>query len=227
MNLKEQLNKDVLTFINGNEFAETHSINGNQVECVLMYSDKDTDANIQSKKGIITSYKSITVQTSLLNNGIPQPNDYLELDGSLFKVSDSSEIYGMAFIDVTRPIGKFDKTITIQEFTTIKVNGYPKETWVDYCKCKTYIRHMNADDMLKLGTIVNNSTIFIKMPYKYGITSKMRVLYKGTAYDITSIDNVEEEDVFIDLVCEASNVETYSPIWGDENFKFNGGQVFK
>lgn len=227
MSFKDQLEKDIGCFINSDEFADTHSINGKEIECVLMCADKDTDINLQSKKGIITAYKNIIIQSRLLERGIPRPNEYLELDGTLFKVSDSSEIEGLAFVDLTQPIGKFDNSIIIQEFKTTKVNGYPKEMWADYCKCKAYIRHMNADDMLKLGTMVNNSTMFIKMPYKYGLTSKMRVLYKGTAYDITSIDNVEEDDVFIDLICVTSNVKEYGPAWGDENFKFNGGQVFK
>lgn len=204
MSFKDQLKKDAIIFINSNEFADTHTLNLDIVECVVMSADKDTDANLQSKKGTITSYKSITVQTSLLNNGIPQPNDYLELDGSLFKVSALSEIEGMVFIDVARPIGKFDKAITIQKFTTTKVNGFQKETWVDYHSCSAYIRNMNADDMLKLGTIVNNRTIFIKIAYKEGITSKMRLVYKDTYYNITSIDNIEENNVFIDLVCEVS-----------------------
>lgn len=202
MNFKEQLNLDVAAFINGNEFADTHSINGKLVECVLMSADKDSA--LKYMDGTITAYKSISVQSNLLEHGVPKPNGYLNLDDVLFKVSDSSEIEGLAFIDLTQPIGKFDKSITIQEFTTIKVNGFPKETWVDYHSCKAYIRHMNADDMLKLGTILNNSTIFVKTPYKEGVTSKMRLIYKGAAYDITSVDNIEENDVFIDLVCEVS-----------------------
>ena len=227
MSFKEQLKKDTSCFINSDEFAETHSINSKQVECVLMCADKDTDTNLQNKKGIVTAYKSIIVQSSLLEHGVPMPNDYLELDETLFKVCDSSEISGMAFIDLSKSIGKFDKYIVIQEPFIETINGFKNERWKDYCTCKAYIRHMNADDMLKLGTIVNNSTIFIKMPYKYGITSKMRVLYKDTTYEITSVDNIEEDDIFIDLICEASNVKTYRPSWGDKNFKFNGGQVFK
>lgn len=205
MTFKEQLSQDAeKVFINGDEFADTHTLNLKIVECVVMSVDKDTDANLQSKKGIVTSYKSIIIQTSLLNAGIPQPNDYLELDGSLFKVSDSSEVYGMTFIDVTRPIGKFNKDIVVQEFTSIKVNGFPKGTWIDYYSCKAYIRHMNAEDALKRGTTVNSNTIFVKIPYKEGITSKMRLIYKDIAYDITSVDNNEEDNVFMDLICEVS-----------------------
>lgn len=201
MSFKEQLKKDVSCFISSDEFADTHSINGNEVECVLMCADKDSA--LKYMEGTITSYKSLIVASSLFDS-IPQPNDYLNLDDVLFKVSTSSEIGGMTFMDLSKPIGKFDKDITIQEFTKRKVNGFWKEDWYDYHNCKAYIRHMNADDMLKIGTIVNNSTIFVKMPYKESITSKMRLVYKGLVYDITSTDNIEEDNVFIDLICEVS-----------------------
>lgn len=202
---KEQLSQDTeKVFMNGDEFAALHTLNLKFVECVVMATDKDTDAQLQSKKGLVTSYKSIVIQTSLLNAGIPQPNDDLELDGLLFKVSASSEMEGMTFIDVTRPVGKFNKEIVIQKLTSVKVNGFLKETWIDDYACKAYIRSITADDLLKRGTTVNSRTIFVKIPYKEGITSKMRLIYKGLAYDITSVDNNEEDNVFMDLICEVS-----------------------
>lgn len=201
---KEQLSQDTeKVFMNGDEFAALHTLNLKFVECVVMATDKDTDAQLQSKKGLVTSYKSIVIQTSLLN-AIPQPNDDLELDGLLFKVSASSEMEGMTFIDVTRPVGKFNKEIVIQKLTSIKANGFLKETWIDDYACKAYIRSIAADDVFKRGTTVNSRTIFVKIPYKKGITSKMRLIYKDVAYDITSVDNNEEDNVFMDLICEVS-----------------------
>lgn len=201
MSFKEQLKQDISTFINIAEFAETHSINNKSVECVLMSADKNTP--LQYMDGTITSYKSIMIQSSLLEHGVPMPDDLLEIDGELFKVTSSSEMEGIAFIDVSTPIGRFNRTIVIQEFTTIKVNGFPTTTWEDYYTCNAYIRNMNADDMLKLGTIVNNQTIFVKMPYYAGITADMRLVHNGQAYAITKVDNVEFNNEFIDLVCEA------------------------
>ena len=161
MSFKEQLKQDVATFINIDEFAETHSINNKSVECVLMLADKNTP--LQYMDGTITSYKSIMIQSNLLEHGVPMPDDLLEIDGELFKVTASSEIEGIAFIDVSTPIGRFNRPIVIKEFTTVKVNGFPKQQWEDYHSCNAYIRHMNANDMLKIGTIVNNATIFVKI----------------------------------------------------------------
>ena len=202
MSFKEQLDQDITNvFINALEFAETHSINGKLVECVVMSADKDS--TLQYMEGTITSYKSIAVATNLIDS-IPQPNDYLSFDDVLFKVSTSSESEGMTYIDLGLPIGKFNRAIIIQKSTSKKINGFPKTEYEDFYSCNAYIRNMNADDMLKMGTIINNRTIFVKMPYFEGITTSMRLVYNGQSYAIKSVDNIEFENVFIDLVCEAN-----------------------
>lgn len=202
MSFKEQLGQDIANvFINTLEFAETHSINGKLVECVVMSADKDSA--LQYMEGTTTSYKSIAVATNLIDS-IPQPNDYFSFDDVLFKVSTSSECEGMAYIDLGLPIGKFNREITIQKYTTEKVNGFPKAEWKEFYSCNAYIRNMNANDMLKIGTIINNRTIFVKMPYFEGITTDMGLIYNGQTYAIKSVDNIEFNNIFIDLICEVS-----------------------
>lgn len=202
MSFKEQIGQDIATFINIDEFAETHSINNKSVKCVLMSSDKDS--TLQYMEGTTTSYKSIAVATKLIDR-IPQPNDYISFDDVLFKVSTSSECEGIAYIDLGLPIGKFNRAITIQKCTTTKANGFPKTEWEKFHSCNAYIRNMNANDMLKIGTIVNNRTMFVKIPYFEGITSGMRLIYNGQSYAITSVDNIEFDNVFIDMICEVND----------------------
>lgn len=202
MSFKDQLEKDMKAFFNADEFAETHSINGESIECVLMLADKDTDANIQSKKGTITSYSSIIVQTSYVGTTIV-PGDYLEVDSELFNVVEVSDIEGILYIDLSKPIGKFNIPITIQSFTTEKVNGIKKEIWTNIHECMAYIRHVSAEEMVQLGTILSKDTVFIKMHYVEGITSKNRLVYKDKFYNIVSVDNLEEKNVFLDLICES------------------------
>nr|WP_302599776.1 phage head closure protein [uncultured Cellulosilyticum sp.] len=200
MPFKEQLEKDMKAFFNADEFAETHSINGEPIACVLMLSNKDTDATIQSKKGTITSYSSISVQTSYIN--MPVPGDYLEVDSELFTVVEAADVEGMAYIDLSKPIGKFNRPITIQSFTTEKVNGIKKEVWTNVHECMAYIRHVSAEEMVQRRTILSKDTLFIKMHYVEGITSKNRLVYKDKFYNIVSVDNLEEKNVFLDLICE-------------------------
>ncbi|MGM9543822.1 MAG: phage head closure protein [Romboutsia timonensis] len=202
MSFKDQLEKDMKAFFNIDEFAETHSINGKSIECVLMLSDKDTDANIQSKKGTITSYSSISVQTSYIETTIV-PGDYLEVDSELFNVVEVADVEGVLYIDLSKPIGKFNAPITIQSLTTEKVNGIKKEIWTNIHECMAYIRHVSAEEMVQLGTILSKDTVFIKMHYVEGITSKNRLVYKDKFYNIVSVDNLEEKNVFLDLICES------------------------
>lgn len=202
MSFKEQLEKDMKAFFNADEFAETHSINGESIECVLMLSDKDTDANIQSKKGTITSYSSIIVQTSYIGTTIV-PGDYVEVDSELFNAVEVADVEGVLYIDLSKPIGKFNAPITIQSLTTEKVNGIKKEIWTNIHECMVYIRHVSAEEMVHLGTILSKDTVFIKMHYVEGITSKNRLVYKDKFYNIVSVDNLEEKNVFLDLICES------------------------
>lgn len=204
MSFKEQLEKDMKAFFNADEFAETHSINGESIECVLMLSDKDTDANIQSKKGTITSYSSIIVQTSYIGTTMV-PGDYVEVDSELFNVVEVADVEGVLYIDLSKPIGKFNAPITIQSLTTEKVNGIKKEIWTNIHECMVYIRHVSAEEMVQLGTILRKDTVFIKMHYVEGITSKNRLVYKDKFYNIVSVDNLEEKNVFLDLICESSD----------------------
>ena len=202
MSFKEQLEKDMKAFFNADEFAETHSINGESIECVLMLSDKDTDANIQSKKGTITSYSSIIVQTSYIGTTIV-PGDYVEVDSELFNAVEVADVEGVLYIDLSNPIGKFNAPITIQSLTTEKVNGIKKEICTNIHECMVYIRHISAEEMVQLGTILSKDTVFIKMHYVEGITSKNRLVYKDKFYNIVSVDNLEEKNVFLDLICES------------------------
>lgn len=201
MSLKKQLEKDMKAFFNVDEFAETHVINSKTVACVLMRADKDPDVNSQSKQGLITSYASLMINASDASDVVP--NAYLEIDAELYTVVETTDVEGMIYIDLSKPIGKFNKLITVQEFTTEKVNGFKKEVWTNIYECMAYIRHMGSKEMVDLGTILTKDTLLIKMHYTDHITTKMRVLYKDKVYNIKSIDNLEEKDIFLDLICES------------------------
>ena len=114
-----------------------------------------------------------------------------------------SDVEGILYIDLSNPIGKFNIPITIQSFTTEKFNGIKKEIWTNIHECMAYIRHVSAEEMVQIGTILSKDTVFIKMHYVEGITSKNRLVYKDKFYNIKSVDNVEEKNMFLDLICES------------------------
>lgn len=192
MSFKEQLEKDMSVFFNANEFSETHSINNNTVECVLMLADKDAEYSVSNKKGITTSYSSVIINYNLIEN--PTVGDYLKLDDDLFTVIETSCVEGMCYIDLSMPVGKFNKSIVIQKDNGVKkVNGIKVPDWVDVHTCNAYIRHISAEEIQQLGTTLSKDTLFVKVPYFDKCTSKMRLLFKGKFYDIVSVDNLEEK----------------------------------
>lgn len=191
---------DIEIFINTKEFAETHSINLKDVECVV--DDGESDNSLKYHDGTKTVSQHIYVKSSDIDSSVGA-GEHIEFDGSLYVISGINEYDGIKVIQLDKPIGKFNMLITIQVQVNSKVNGIYKPTWEDFHSCKAYVRNMNANDMMKLGTIKNSQTIFVKMPYCIGINSKMRVIFNGKPYSITSADNIEYGDRFIDLICEA------------------------
>lgn len=199
LEFEKQLEADLQTFCMG-EFAEQHVINGELVACCLMASEKDNDVNIQNKKGVITSYLSIGIPTLAIEK--ISPGGVMEVDATLFYVVEYSSSCGMSYIDLSQPIGKFDKSINIQELTTQKVNGIKKEQWQEVYSCEAYIRHISSEEIAQFNTTLNRETLFIKMHYLDTLTSKMRIMYKDKSYNIISINNIEEKNVFLDVICE-------------------------
>lgn len=200
MSFRNMVANDIGVFINTREFAETHSINLKSVECVV--DDSESDNVLKYHDGTKTVSQQIYVKSSDIDSSVGA-GDYIEFDGSLYVISGISEYDGIKVVKLDKPVGKFNMELTIQSPVNCKVSGIYKQTWEDFYSCKAYVRNMNANDMMKLGTIKNTQTIFVKMPYCSGINSKMRVVFNGKPYSITSADNIEYGNKFIDLICEA------------------------
>lgn len=201
MSFKDQLSQDIQSvFINTSEFAEVHSINNQNIECIVDSVGKNESLPLM--EGSITLDKSICFQTSLLNV-IPQPNESLKFDDDLVKVYKVSNLEGMLYLDVSESIGKFDKDIAIYTTKSVDRNGWEVvELDSIFVSCKAYIRNQNSSEVFKMSTRLEKQQTLFKIPYINGIKKSMILVYKGDNYDIISIDNIEENNVFIDLICE-------------------------
>lgn len=95
---KDAVRKDVqTTFLNLDEFADYHEINGEQVTCVI---DKDVTGEAPTAKGNVTIegvfVNSVTVYVA--ENALrarPVEGERLEVDGSLHIVRSVSDEAGM------------------------------------------------------------------------------------------------------------------------------------
>ena len=189
-------------FFDLDEFAEIHHIGNTPVRCIID-NERLQDVSKKFLDGTFTAEKLVYVSEKDLDKDI-NVNDSILFDDEIVTVYSVSSEYGMIELMLNKSVGKFNRTVIIQRKSgETKVNGFKvPSTWEDFHTCKAYIRNMNANDMMKIGTIVNSRTIFVKILYVDGITTDMRLCFNGKTYSITSVDNVEFNNEFIDLICE-------------------------
>ena len=202
MSFKDQLNQDIQTvFINTDEFAEMHSINGTKIGCIVDSVDKNE--SMQYMQGYTVIDKSICLQASLLNV-IPKTNDVILFDDNFVMVYKVSKLEGMLYLDVSQSVGKFDKDIVIYNTKLIDQGGGWEEVELDgiFISCKAYIRNQSSSEVFKLSTRLEKQQTLFKIPYVQGLKKSMILVYKDCNYNIISIDNIEENDIFTDLICE-------------------------
>lgn len=202
MSFKDQLSQDISNvFMNTSEFAEVHSINNQNIECIVDSVGKNESLPLLD--GSTTVNKSICLQASLLNV-IPKTNELMQFDDDLVRVYKVSNLAGMLYLDVSQSIGKFNKDVAIYNAKIVNQGG----GWQDvelgdiFVSCKAYIRNQSSSEIFKMSTRLEKQQILFKIPYVEGIKKSMILVYKDYNYNIISIDNIEENDMFIDLICE-------------------------
>ena len=89
------------------------------------------------------------------------------------------------------PLGKLDRYITIQTFTT-SPNSYGEEikTWSTYLSCWAQRVEASGGEGVTFDQVVAKQTIDFRVRYDSGINEKMRILYDSDYYNI---ENIQEE----------------------------------
>lgn len=101
------------------------------------------------------------------------------------------------------PIGKRNRRITFQKLTTIiDEEGYQKEDWQDLITVWAYIKNLHGDEFFKAQAINSKDSVKINMRYIKGLDTSMRVIYNGKPYNILYVDDIEENHIEIELLCE-------------------------
>ena len=97
MGFKDQVNADLDVFLNLDEFAETHNVDGRQVKCIIdldnlqKFRVNQREINYQ---GVYGSYKTLFVKAADLPSR-PVVGQRLRVDGELYLVTQCSETDGM------------------------------------------------------------------------------------------------------------------------------------
>ena len=89
------------------------------------------------------------------------------------------------------PLGKLDRVITIQNFTT-SANNYGEEikTWGTYATCWAEKIEASGGEDVTLDQIVAKQRVDFRIRYNSGVNEKMRILYASEYYNI---ENKQEE----------------------------------
>lgn len=101
---KDCLADDLSTFVNLDEFAELHMVNGVEVEIVVdddQFSSRDrfpTDLYVMSQ-GVYVEDKTFYIRSSDMEK--PEPGEQVNLDGKEYRVSAATEENGLITVKIT------------------------------------------------------------------------------------------------------------------------------
>lgn len=75
------------------------------------------------------------------------------------------------------------------------------EVWNDVYRCWANITPIQGKEFYQAETINSDLTHRIRLRYKNGISSNMRILYRGRIFNIVSVINDYEKNVSLQLMC--------------------------
>lgn len=82
--------------------------------------------------------------------------------------------------------------------------GQPVEQWQQHAICWADVRHLTGVEAAKAGAEVALARASIRIRWREGVTTAMRVLVGGVAYNIRFILPDVARREYLDLVCEVS-----------------------
>jgi len=100
MTLATQIQQDIRTFLNVDEFAKTRTINGAAVACVLSKDEFLPEGDMPANMGIYNNAWTLECATAALPIR-PRPGRKMLIDGMEFHVVDSRDTDGMLQVNLT------------------------------------------------------------------------------------------------------------------------------
>ncbi len=100
-------------------------------------------------------------------------------------------------------IGRLYNPVTIQESTeTQSASGEPTQAWVKKYDVWSSVQQMSGQELFQADQVTPGATHKVKMRHCEGITTKMRVLFGTRELYIVSVNNVDERDTMLILICK-------------------------
>lgn len=100
---KDYIKNDLNTFINYDEFADIHDIDGKKIKCIFdedIFKERNISSETRHFEGVFKSQYSIFIKTGDIEK--PLISQQMHIDGYLYLVTNVSESDGMYEIELTR-----------------------------------------------------------------------------------------------------------------------------
>jgi SPP1 family predicted phage head-tail adaptor len=96
--------------------------------------------------------------------------------------------------------GDLRHRITLQKFTiTTNENGFEIETWEDFKTVWAKVTNLHGREYYVAAAVQAENTVKFTIRYIEGLDTSMRILFRGRQYNITSIDNIEYQNRYIEI----------------------------
>lgn len=99
--------------------------------------------------------------------------------------------------------GKNRHRIVIEQPVKVKTDsGAINTTWSTFKETWAEVRTLKMYEKSAIETSFPKADMFIGFRYIEGVLSTMRITYKGKIYSILGINNVDERNRELELICE-------------------------
>lgn len=97
-------------------------------------------------------------------------------------------------------IGNLRHRITFQKLKTeINPNGFEIRNWEDYKTVWSEVSNLRGREYFAAAQVQAENTVVFTLRYLSGIDTKMRILFQGRYYNITSIDNIKYQKKYMEI----------------------------
>ncbi|NLU09438.1 MAG: hypothetical protein GXW90_00560 [Tepidanaerobacter acetatoxydans] len=100
---KDFIKKDIKTFINFDEFAEIHDIDGENIECILdedIFKERNLNSQTRHFEGVFVNQVSLFIKKE--DKERPSIGQQMHIDGRMYLVANVSEAEGIYEIELAR-----------------------------------------------------------------------------------------------------------------------------
>lgn len=96
-----------------------------------------------------------------------------------------------------------NRRVTIQSRTISQdAEGVPTETWANLATVWAAVEPISGREYFQAATVQSEVTARIRIRYRSGIVSNMRVLYGSRVFEIVSVIDYQEEHRELQLMCK-------------------------